>query len=123
MTNGAQVTVSGGGGGACNACQCFSGPSPRVETTPTPVIQASRAASPMVSAMNRNLQREAERRGGLLHVRAQFGVRKFGDPEGHLRVAGQLAADADLRLGARKARAFMQQRRADIEHISRLHER
>src|SRR5580704_11165095 len=107
MTKGAQVVTSAGPGAALRPCQCACGPSPSVETTPMPVIQASRAGSAAFSAMGQRLHRERERGGGLLHVLAELRVRELDQAERDFRVAGELAAVADFRRGARKARAFM----------------
>ena len=80
-------------------------PSPRQETMPMPVIQASRGAS----AMGQRPHREFEDRGHLLHAGAELGVRKLDQPERDLGVAGELAVAPDLGLGDRVARAFVQQ--------------
>src|SRR5215469_7779604 len=102
---GGQVVRFAGGVGACRACQCACGPSPRQETMPTPVIQVSCAVSaigishghrPWVSAGTAaegigNLAREGKRGRGPLHMRAQLFVGKLDDAKGHLRVAGELA--------------------------------
>src|SRR5580693_8744680 len=87
MTKGAQVTASAGPGAALRACQCACGPSPRLDTMPTPVIQVSAA----VSTIGRQFHREGERGRGLLHVVAEFLVRKFNDTERDLGVAAELA--------------------------------
>src|SRR5258708_11145300 len=123
MTNGAEVTVSAGPGAALSARQCACGPSPRLETMPTPVIQVSRAVTVAASAIGRRLHREGERGGGLFHVLAKFLVREFHDPEGELGVAGELAVVPDFRLGSRKARAFVGERGGDLQRVAGLHER
>src|SRR5258708_31471208 len=110
MTKGAQVARSARRGGAPRPCQCASGPSPNVETMPMPVIHASRAVSAAVSTIGRRPEREGDRGGGLFHVLAEFLVGEFDDPEGDLRIAGELAAVADLGLGACQTRAFVHER-------------
>ena len=50
------------------------------------------------------------------------GFGKLDHPEGDLGVAGELAAMADLRLGARKAGAFMHQGRGELQGVAGLHE-
>src|SRR5262249_9861491 len=79
--------------------------SPRQDTMPMPVIQASRGAS----AMSEGPHRELEDRGHLLHVGAEFGVGEFNQPERDLGVAGELAVAPDVGLGDGVARAFVQQ--------------
>src|ERR1700726_2113583 len=91
MTKGAQVTASAGPGAALRPCQCACGPSPRLETMPTPVIQASRAVSAAVSPIGQRLHREGERGRGLFHVLAEFLVREFNDTERDFSVASELA--------------------------------
>src|ERR1700720_2134809 len=110
MTKGAQVTASAGPGAALRPCQCACGPSPRLETMPTPVIQASRAVSAAVSPIGQRLHREGERGRGLFHVLAEFLVREFNDTERDFSVASELAVVSNFRLGPRKTRAFMAQR-------------
>src|SRR5450432_2582331 len=122
MTKGAQVLVSAGPGAVLRPCQCACGPSPRVDTTPTPVIQASRAASAAVSAIGRRLHREGERYRGLFHMLAEFLVGEFDDPEGELGIAGELAVVPDFRLGARKTRAFVGERGGDLQRVAGLYE-
>src|SRR5580700_2466963 len=107
MTNGAQVARSAGRGGAARPCQCASDPSPSVETMPMPVIHASRVASAVGSTIGRRPQREGEGGRGLFHVLAKLLVGEVDHPERDLGIAGELAAVADLRLGARIARALM----------------
>src|SRR5258708_7831343 len=131
MTNGAQVARSAGPGGACKPCQCACSPSPSVETMPTPVIHTSRAGSAVrsavspaaASAMGQLLHREGEGGGGLLHVLAEFRGGELDHAERDLGVAGELAVVADLRLGARKPRAVVHQRRGELQRVAWLHER
>src|SRR5260370_40604709 len=123
MTKGAQVTASAGPGAALRPCQCACGPSPRLETMPTPVIQASRAVSAAVSPIGQRLHREGERGCGLFHVLAKFLIREFNDTERDFSVASELAAVSDFRLGTRKARSLMAQRGGDLQRVAGFHER
>ena len=70
---GAKVVVSALGCASISFCQCAWGPSPRQETMPTPVIQASRA----VSAIGRRLGRQADLVGGFAHPQLHFGIGKI----------------------------------------------
>src|SRR5262244_3022678 len=83
-------------------CQCASAPSPRQDTMPMPVIQASRGAS----AMSEGPHRELKDRGHLLHAGAEFSVGEFNKPERDLGIAGELAVAPDVGLGDGVARAF-----------------
>src|ERR1700722_11622427 len=123
MTKGAQVVTSAGRGAALRPCQCACGPSPSVDTMPTPVIQASRGRSAAGSAIGQRLHREGERGGGFFHVLAELRVRELDHAERDLRVAGELAVEADLGLGAREARAFMLERGGEPERVAGLPER
>src|SRR6266700_2493338 len=118
MTKGAQVAVSARAGGACRPCQCACGPSPKVETMPTPVIQISRGGS----AMGELLHGESNGGRGLLHVFAELLVRERNDTERDFSVACKLAVAPNLRLGACETRAVMGQRSADLQLLARVHE-
>src|SRR5258708_19446379 len=92
MTKGAQLAASAGPGAALRPCQCACGPSPRLETMPTPVIQAAWAGSAAASSMGQRLPGEGERGRGLLLVLADFLVREFNAPPSVFRVPAHLPA-------------------------------
>src|ERR1043166_327889 len=98
-------------------CQWASGPSPRHETMPMPVMTASRA-----SAMARDLERERELVRPGMHVRAELLVRERHGAESDLGFAHRLAVAGEPRLGHREARALVHQARFAIEPLPRRNE-
>ena len=71
-----------------NFCQCASGPSPSVETMPTPVIQASRCAS----AIGRRLGLQSDRRRDFAHPLGHVGVGEIEHAQRQRGIADELAA-------------------------------
>src|ERR1043166_9616779 len=98
-------------------CQWASGPSPRHETMPMPVVTASRA-----SAMARDLERERELVRPGMHVRAELLVRERHGAEPDLGFAHRLAGAGEPRLGHREARALVHQARFTVEPLARGNE-
>ena len=74
---GAKVAVSALGCAFISFCQCASGPSPRHETIPTPVIQTSR----VLSAIGRHLGRKTNSLGGFAHPQLHLSIRKIEDAQ------------------------------------------
>src|SRR6185503_11589847 len=103
-TKGANVVASAPGCDAMNFCQCASAPSPRQETMPIPVIQASRGAS---AIRQRLAARQADRLGALAHLDRESRIGKFGHAERDGGVANGLAVAGDARLGHCVAGAFV----------------
>src|ERR1700753_799683 len=99
---------------ASSACQWASGPSPREDMMPTPVIQVSRG----VSTMRQRLHRKPDAARHLAHAGAEFRVRKGHDLEGDLAVGDRLAVDVDRSLGYRIAGPLVQQARGERQDLS-----
>src|SRR6516162_3578517 len=104
---------------ALSACQCASGPSPRQDTMPMPVIHASRVLSPM----GERLARELEECRHFLHAGAKVRIGTFHEPEGHLGVAGKLVLAANIRLGDGEARTLVHELGRERQCLPGCHER
>src|SRR5205807_1969490 len=104
-TKGANAVASACGFPAVKRCQCVSVPSPRHDTRPTPVIQASRGAS----AMAGDSVRKFEPARGALHVRAELVVRERHGSKLDLGIADRLSVGFDARAGHRVARPLVHQ--------------
>src|SRR3954462_13059298 len=87
-------------------CQWASGPSPRQDTMPMPVMQPSRAAS----VIRHHLHRQAGRGGEFEHTAPDFGIGEFDHPKHDGGVPDYLAFVLALRLGDGKAGAFVSER-------------
>src|SRR5882757_11473697 len=87
---------------ALRASQCASSPSPREDTIPMPVIQAS-----FGSVMRHRLLRKADLVGHRVHISAQVGIGEGNMAEGQVRAALQLGTNARFRRRDRKTRTFV----------------
>src|ERR1700732_5034593 len=91
-----------------------------------PVIQTSAGpgdfVSVFVSIMGKGLLRKADLFGLGLHVSAQIGIWEWDVAERERRVAPQFAADADLRRGNGKPRAFVNDADVYFEQVARADE-
>src|SRR5689334_21043766 len=101
-----------------NPCQCASGPSPRQDTMPIPVIQASRGAS----AIRLRFHRKTDPRRHLFHGGAQARIGERHDAQRQLGLASRLAGDRDRGLRHGEAGPFVQHRGGDREQLARNHE-
>src|SRR5471030_1857419 len=108
-TYGGNFVASAPGCASISFCQCASGPSPRQETIPIPVIQASRSTL----AIGGYLDRQSNPRGGLTHPPAYFFAGEFKHAQCERGVADDLAVNRDAGLGNGVARSIMHQARAD----------
>src|SRR5512143_1079468 len=102
-TNGAKLVVSAWGCASVSFCQCASGPSPRHETIPIPVIQTSRA----LSAIGRHLGREADSSSGFAHPLLHFIVGKIENAKRQCGIADRLAAERNTCVRDRIAGTLM----------------
>src|SRR5258708_3491387 len=89
---GAKLVRFGCGRPEFSASQWASGPSPRHDTMPMPVIQASRVAS----AIDGRLKRQSDAGCGFFHGGAEAGVAERHEPEGDVGAADQLAVGHDF---------------------------
>src|SRR5574340_525529 len=118
-TNGANVTVSAAGFPSFSFCQCASGPSPRLDTIPMPVIHASRAAS---AIGQRLVVREANRSRTSAHFGGKARIGEFGNAEGYRRITHRFSIAGDARVGHGKTGAIMCELRLRSELLSRCDE-
>src|SRR5450759_2209800 len=112
--NGAKVAVSALGCASISFCQCACAPSPRQETMPTPVIQASRAALDISAC----LDAKSDSCGGVAHPFNHFGIGEIDNTKRQLGVANQFAIGPDFRLGDREAGSVMFQMRLDRQLLT-----
>src|SRR5215471_1997443 len=113
-TNGANDSASITRLFSAKPCQCASSPSPRHDTMPMPVIQASRGAS----AIRQRFHRKSDPFRHLFHGGAQSRVGERHDAERELRLAGQLSVDGDRRFRHGEARSLVQHLGVDREQLA-----
>src|SRR5450756_1306760 len=116
--NGAKVAVSAPGCASISFCQCACDPSPRHETMPTPVIQASRAAS----AISGRLDGKSYRCRPVAHLPFHFRIGEIEHAQRQRGVANQFALGPDFRLDDRVAGPVMLQTGVDRQQLAGLDE-
>src|SRR4051812_44174618 len=116
--NGANIAISAAGFASSSFCQWASAPSPRQETMPIPVIQASRAPS----AIRRRPHRVSNFCGGVAHAASHLGIGEGQDTEREGGVAHGLAVCGDAGFGHGVTRTVMVQLGGDRQHLSGRHE-
>src|SRR5664280_2836408 len=106
---------------ALSASQCASSPSPREDTMPMPVIQASFAPEfdEFGSVMRNCLLRKTDLIGHRVHETAQVGVREGNVAERQRRAALHFAADTDLGGSNGKTRTFVHDIRVYSQQLAR----
>src|SRR5262245_39762403 len=115
---GANRVASALGRPSMSRFQCASGPSPRHETMPIPVIRTLRAAS----AIGARLGRELDPVRPFFHAGAELVAGKLHHLEGDVGAADLFFVDRDARLGHRISRAFMNELGGERQQLSGRHE-
>src|SRR5262245_49387993 len=116
MTNGAKVSASWLGGPETSRSHVASIPSPREESSPTPVMTTSRR-----SVTQELLERELEHSGHVQHGLPEGPGRVGNDPIGQPRAAHHLALAPSLTLGHGEARAVMDDAAVELQPMSGKH--
>src|SRR5262245_17889842 len=115
-TNGAKVSASWLGGPETSLPHVASIPSPREESSPTPVMTTSRR-----SVTEKLLERKLERSGHVQHGLPKRRGRVWDDPIGQPRAAHHLALAPSLTLGHGKARPVMDDMAVEFQPMSGKH--
>src|SRR5665213_2073856 len=113
-TKGAKVAVSATGCAAISFFQCASGPSPKLETMPMPVIQASRGAS----AIGGCFRVQPESDGCFAHIGRHRRIGEIENAESDGRVADRLAGPFDFRVCDGKTGTVVHELRGDRKTLS-----